>query len=191
MVSPKRSGSRTNQTKGFTLVETMIAIAVLAIGVMSLATLIPYATRNDYRSRMDTTATFIATRQLEQMLAQPYNVVSFTGAADGAGSSAAITASCGAPGCDAGAAVVTVGGVVLIDFSQAAGSVPAGYRRVYTIPASGVAGAPKINGGAYDVRWRVSQNANAVRTILIAARPVGDHPGATALPANLRAVKMK
>ena len=178
----------------------MIAIAVLAIGVMSLATLIPYATRNDYRSRMDTTATFIATRQLEQMLAQPYSVTSFTSDdEDGDGLTTDITVSCGAPGCNAGAAVVTVGGVVLIDFSQAAGSVPAGYRRVFTIPASGVAGAPKINGGTYDVRWHVDHTATdpvtgdltGVRTILIAALPVGNPPGTTTLPANLRAVKMK
>lgn len=174
-------------SKGFTLVETILAIALLGIGVMSLVTLIPYATRNDYRSRMDTTATFIATRQLEQMLAQPYSVTSFTSAADGAGNTANITVSCGAPGCDAGAAVA--GG--LIDFSQAAGSVPAGYRRVYTIPQSGVAGSPKINQGTYDVRWHVDQNANGIRTILLAVLPVGNPPGTTTIPANLRAVKMK
>ncbi|MBI1955315.1 MAG: hypothetical protein HYS38_02875 [Acidobacteria bacterium] len=162
----------------------MIAIVILAVGVMSLATLMPYATRNDYRSRMDTTATFIAARQLEQMLAQPYNVTNFTSEEDGDGNTANITVSCGAPGCDAGTTVV--GG--LISFT---GAAPAGYGRIYTIPASGVVGAPKINGGTYDVRWHVSQNANGVRTILIAARPQGNQPGATTLPANLRAVKMK
>lgn len=186
MVSPKRSGSRTNRAKGFSLVETMIAIGILAVGVMSLATLMPYATQNDYRSRMDTTATFIAARQLEQMLAQPYNIPnnSFTSAADGAGNTANIIVSCGAPGCDAGATLV--GG--LISFT---GTAPAGYGRIYTIPASGIAGAPKVNGGTYDVRWHITQNANGVRTILIAARPQGNHPGATSIPANLRAVKMK
>ena len=189
MKSPNRKSAaqdyrKSGGSEGFTLVETMIAIVILAVGVMSLATLIPYATRNDYRSRIDTTATFVAMRQLEQMLAQPYKVTSFTSEEDGNGNTVAINVSCGAPGCAAGATVI--GG--LISF---AGAAPAGYGRTYAIPASGVAGAPKINEGTYDVRWNVSQNANGIRTILIAARPVGNHPGATTLPANLRAVKMK
>ena len=189
MKSPNRKSApqghkKSRESKGFSMVETMIAIVILAVGVMSLATLMPYATQNDYRSRMDTTATFIAARQLEQMLAQPYIVTNFTSAADGAGNTANIIVSCGAPGCAAGATVV--GG--LISF---AGAAPNGYGRIYTIPASGVAGSPKVNGGTYDVRWNVSQNASGVRTILIAARPQGNQPGTTSLPANLRAVKMK
>ena len=198
MKSPNRKsvpqGHRKSRgSKGFTLVETMIAIVILAVGVMSLATLIPYATRNDYRSRMDTTATFIATRQLEQMLAQPYNIPgnAYISEEDGDGNTASITVSCGAPGCDAGATVI--GGLICFAFppTVACPAPPAGYRRVYTIPASVVAGAPKINYGTYDVRWHVSQNANGVRTILIAVRPEGNHPGAITIPVNLRAVKMK
>lgn len=191
--SAAQSHRKSRGSKGFTLVETILAIAILAIGVMSLATLIPYATRNDYRSRMDTTATFIATRQLEQMLAQPFTVVSFTSAADGSTATPpSITVSCSNPPptppatCSAGAALVSG----RINFSQAAGSVPAGYRRVYTIPP-GVAGAPKINGGTYDVRWNVAQNANGVRTIIIGARPVGNQPGATSVPINLVVTKMR
>ena len=182
-----------SRSRGFTLVETMMAIVVLGIGVMSLAMLIPYATQNDYRSRMDTAATFIATRQLEQMLAQPYNIPgnAYISEEDGDGNTASITVSCGAPGCDAGATVI--GGLICFAYppTVACPAPPAGYGRIYTIPDSGVAGAPKINYGTYDVRWHVSQNANGVRTILIAVRPEGNHPGAITIPVNLRAVKMK
>ena len=188
--NPAQSRGKPRGSKGFTLVETLMAIAILSVGIMSLATLIPIATQNDYRSRMDTTATFVAMRQLEQMLAQPYNIPgnAYISEEDGDGNTESITVSCGAPGCDAGAAVVGV----LINFAQAAGDVPAGYRRVYTIPASSVAGAPKINGGTYDMRWHITQsNTTGVRTILIAVKPEGNHPGAIAIPVNLRAVKMK
>lgn len=148
----------------------MLAITVLAIGVMSLAALIPFATENDYRSRMDTTSTLLAMQQLEKMLAQPFTVNNFT---DENGSTINLTA--GGP--------ALVGG--RIDF---AGTAPAGYSRTVMIASSG--NGPTVNATTYVIRWNIAQT-NGVRTIVIAARPQADAPGITPFPANLRAVKMR
>ena len=154
------------------MIETMIAIIVLGIGVMSLATLVPYATRNDYRSRIDTTATFLAMQQLEKILAQPFTAASFT---DDGGVTVNLTAG-GRP---------LVGGN--IDFS---GTSPAGYSRTVTITSSG---GRTVNATIYEIRWNIAQSSTTgVRTIVIASRPQAlNLPGTTPFPANLRAVKMK
>src|SRR3972149_76249 len=119
LADKKETPPRSKRQTGFTLVETMIAIVILAAGIMSLVTLIPFATENDYRSRMDTTATFLAMQQLEKILAQPFVSASFT---DDGGVTVNLTAG-GRP---------LVGGN--IDFS---GTSPAGYSRTVTITSSG------------------------------------------------------
>lgn len=188
--------------RGFTLIETLLAIGLLAVGVMGLATLIPFAARNDYRARIDTTATFLATQQLEQMLAQPWTAATpecptpppacYLAAADGNGFPAIVFLT------DADVTDTTGTGAALdpatgtIDFDQDPALVPDGYRRVYTIAQSLDDTAPKVNYGTYDIRWNVYESgATGIRTIVIAARPVGDLPGTTNLPANLRVVRMK
>ena len=197
----ERFQRQSRRARGFSLIETMLAIGVLSIGVMSLVTLIPFATRNDYRSRIDTTATFVAMRELEQMTAQPFQLVTgFLDAQDGNGTSVRVSLSCSnwvnattppvapVPPCDFGALVDANGN---IDFTQNATAVPADFRRDYILTQSANNNTPKVNQGTYDVRWHVFYNANAVRTIVIAARPRGNWPGTTTFPANLRAVQMK
>ncbi|MBI4460656.1 MAG: hypothetical protein HY648_11435 [Acidobacteria bacterium] len=172
---------------GFTLVETLLAMSLLVVGVVGLATLIPYATQNDLRSRIDTSATFIAMRELEQIVAQPFLVTNFTDAKDAAGNSVLVSLNCGTAPCSDGARLVEG----LIDFTQPYADVPAGYRRVYQILPSADSATPKVNHGIYEIRWNISENASGARTIVIASRPRGNNPGATAVPANLRAVRMR
>lgn len=52
---------------GFTLVELMIAIIVLAVGLIALAGTAGMVTRQIGRSRMATIATEVGTRRLEQL----------------------------------------------------------------------------------------------------------------------------
>src|SRR3990172_4622966 len=149
-------GHRINEgARGFSLAESMVAIAVLSIGVLSLARMIPFATRTDYGARTDSTATFIAMRQMEQMLAQPWDTLSFTDAADGAGVTSTVNLACtcaGAP-CTGNAGAPFVGTTETINFSAAA---VVGYRRTYIINESPAAGTVKVNQGVYDVRWHVT-----------------------------------
>jgi hypothetical protein len=171
--------------KGLTLIETTLAIGLMAVGLMGLAALVPMATQRDFELRTDTTATFIAEQQLEAMLAQPFAAASFTGAADGAGDFATINLTCGTPPCAQGAQLTAQG---LVDFGgQAYSDVPVNYRRLYAIapdPAE-----PKVNQGLYEVRWNIAQNSSGLRTIVIAVRPSGE--AGLAVPMTLRAARMR
>jgi len=191
-------GNRKN--RGFSLAEAMVAIGVLSVGVLSLARLVPYATRNDYGSRTDATGTFIAMRELEQMIAQPWGVTSFTDAADGNSATAAVNMSCACadpcttPG-EAGAPFV--GGTETINYSVGAVN---GYQRTYTI-VQATGNTAKINMGSYDVRWHITcyryyvggvANGGGFDKIVVAARPSGSLvPGMIPIPAHIRAVRMK
>jgi len=173
-----REGSR-----GFSLLEVLMAIGVLTVGVISLAMLIPFATRNDYRSRIDTTATFIAMRHLEQMMAQSYSSASFLDAVDNPAVNPSQNIS------------LTAGGAQLdasgnIDFTQPQAALPAGYWRLYTI-APGAGGGTKVNAGTYEIRWNVAVNANGVKTFVVAVMTTSPLPGTTPVPANVRAVQMR
>ena len=215
----QQSGIRMNRRpcgeRGFSLVEAIVAIAVLSIGVLSLARMIPFATRTDYGARTDSTATFIAMRQMEQILAQPWNLSApcggtaapcFTDAQDDAGTSVVVnlactcaTIPCGPPSATppgtAGGPLTAAG---TINFTAAA--VP-GYQRFYTINNVAGTGSVKVNQGQYDVRWHITcsrygppggtWNGAGIYNIVVAARPVGTVPGMIAIPAHVRSVKMK
>jgi len=209
----QRPGIRDNRLRrserGFSLVEAIIAIAVLSVGVLSLARMIPFATRTDYGARTDSTATFIAMRQMEQILAQPWSLFSpcgatpapcFTDAQDDAGTSVVVNlaCTCATTPCS-GTAGAPLTGIGLIDFSAAA---VAGYRRIYTINNVASGGAVKVNQGQYDVRWNITcnlygeggaWNGAGLYNITVAARPLGagTSQGMISIPAHVRAVKME
>src|SRR5262245_12960274 len=57
--------------RGFTLVETLIATAVLVTGLVAVAQLFPYSIRSNASSRQTTTATMIMDDKLEALRALP------------------------------------------------------------------------------------------------------------------------
>jgi Tfp pilus assembly protein PilV len=192
----KSAGQRqgANRTiQGFSLVEAMVAIAVLTVGVLGLARLVPFATRTDYGARTDSTATFIAMREMEQIVAQPWTTTTFQDAADDAGASTNVNlaCTCATPPCT-GSAGSSLTGDGVINFNAAA---VAGYNRAYTINQTTAAGAVKVSQGRYDLRWRIDCNiyttGAGLKSIIVAARPVGNVPGIISLPAQVRAVKMR
>jgi prepilin-type N-terminal cleavage/methylation domain-containing protein len=59
--------------RGFSLIEMMIASAVLLIGVLSVASLIGYSISADFSSKNNTIATAAAERQMEQLRSSAFN----------------------------------------------------------------------------------------------------------------------
>lgn len=194
--SRPRSKQQHGRSRGFTLIEVLIGTIILGVGIMSLAMLVPYATENDYRSRVDTTATFVAVRQMEQILAQPIslNLTTFTDGSDDPALNAPVVVNL--TDLTLGDAVGT--GAPLdangdIDFTVAPGAVPPGYARIYNVAPSGLPNNIRVNIGRYDVRWNIYQNANGIKTIIVAAQraPLPNTVGTNFRPANMRAVQMR
>ncbi len=68
-----RSHAGARHTRGFTLIEVMVALVVFAVGVLSLAMLIPLGTKGISRSGETTRASELSVATMERLLASPYS----------------------------------------------------------------------------------------------------------------------
>lgn len=174
---------------GFSLIELMIAIAVLAIGMCALAGLFTTAVMNNGRSKGDTTATMLAQMVLEKIAAQPASsaaTFTLTDCNSSGGTNWTIaTAGAASPGAGANLDSNTAS----IDFTQSYSAVTANYKMQFV--ACGNNGRQAI----YDVRWNIQTIvANRTRVITVSARPrsAGNATSVSnlmfALPVTLRTV---
>jgi prepilin-type N-terminal cleavage/methylation domain-containing protein len=151
---------------GFTLLELIVAIAILAIGLGVGITLIGTAITSNNRNKLDTTATLLAQNVLEMFLAQSANSNTNLTMTDCQGNSFTLNPTGSSGG--TGAAVLSNGS---IDFSTAP-SPSTGYNMNYIVC--------KATGDTvtYDVRWRVvtgstGQGYTYTKKFIVAARPKG------------------
>lgn len=147
--------------KGMTLIELMIALAILAVGLLGLMGLIMTATATNSRNRLDSSGTFVAQQFMEAFLNQ-------TGSGnvtirDCAGSTITVaTAGPATAGNYTGANLTA--DYTAIDFTQSIGSVPANYSATYVTCGTGGRSA------SYDVRWNVLTIDTNSRMVMVAAR---------------------
>ena len=73
----RRCNSR-NAERGFTLTEMLIATAVILVGLVAVAQLVPASVMLNSNNRNDATALVLAQRQLEAMREVPMNSTTFT-----------------------------------------------------------------------------------------------------------------
>jgi prepilin-type N-terminal cleavage/methylation domain-containing protein len=140
---------RTRQgDRGFTLVEVLLAIAVLLVGVVAVAQLVPASVGANSVNRNDSSALVFAQRQMDLFLRQPLNMSAsppnFTETLD----NQTFTCNLGDPSNPnqiVGSPVITVYNQLMIDFSQT--TVP-NYSFTYQDPND-------PSGATYDVRWAV------------------------------------
>lgn len=69
---------RARRQRGFSILEMVLASAILMVGIISVVQLVPASLQLNSNNRLDTLATVIAQRELDQMLRQPLSVNSFT-----------------------------------------------------------------------------------------------------------------
>src|SRR6266436_4674057 len=85
---PSRAENRRVQQSGFSILEMVLASAILMVGILSVVQLVPVSLQLNANNRMETMATAIAQREMDQMLTQPFTVNCF---ADKDGSAANLT----------------------------------------------------------------------------------------------------
>jgi Tfp pilus assembly protein PilV len=153
-----------NAEAGLSLIEVLIAGAILVIGMLGFAALMATAIAANARSRTDSTATMLSQTVMEQIAA---SLIGTTGVSapqvkDCTGTLYNIDMS---PG---GAAVTTTDET--IDWTQT--SVPTGYQMNYQICASTTNTNTNAQQTTYDVRWNIQKISNTNTYLIIAgARP--------------------
>jgi type II secretory pathway pseudopilin PulG len=135
----KNAGTGLHQ-RGFSLLEMIIACGVLMVGIVSVVQLVPASLKTSMNNRLDTIATAIAQRELDQMLSQPLTVTTFQDV-DGH------TVNLGGAGAS-GARVIMDGQSAAIDFASDISSVPDGFSTFYFDPAD-----PSAT--TFELRWAV------------------------------------
>jgi prepilin-type N-terminal cleavage/methylation domain-containing protein len=165
-----RESETARMSRGFSLIELMIAMAVLAVGLLGGILVIVVSTANDGRSKLHTTAVTMAESTMEKILAIPQNA---TGAAaqtsltDCAGNTFTIETAQTPPN---SSQLITSGAFAgSVDFSQP----PApNYSMLYVMCSTGT-GVP------YDVRWRVDAGPTlSTQLITVSAKPAGNQAAA-------------
>ena len=182
------SASRRRQRGSF-LLESLIAMIVLAIGLGGLSSLLIASLYTNHRSSQDTSSTMVAEHVLEQISSQPANSVAalYSDRLRGNGLEHQH------PGTRTGSRKwrflwrgwrpLTSAGV--IDWTQSYGAVPAGYAMQYVDCGNG--GRQTV----YDVRWNLITMSAYARMAIISARPSGSAVNGGlrfVMPANLRTI---
>ena len=146
-------------SRGFSLVELMIAMAVLAIGLLGGIAFIAVATASNGRSRLSTTAATLAESTMERIVAIPQKATgaaALTSLTDCSGHTFTMnTAPGGSPLIASGALAGTV------DYSQ---PTVADYSMPYVACPSG-------SGVTYDIRWRIEPGPTpSTQLVTVSAR---------------------
>ena len=147
-------------SRGFSLIELMIAMAVLAVGLLGGIAVMAVATANDGRSKLHSTAVSLAESTMEKILAIPSSAVGTaaeTQITDCAGNSFMIET---APG---GSDLINSGAFAgSVDFSKPA---IGNYAMVYT-----TCGTANVS---YDVRWKIDPgNTRSTQLVTVSAKPL-------------------
>lgn len=152
-----------------TLIEMMLALAILATGLGFLNILFITAMVTNNRNRNDTRATMLAQVILEKLIAEPANDSASITLVDCAGTTWTIaTAGAASPG--AGANIDTSSSSLAygnIDFTQIYSSITANYKMDYV--ECGANG----NQTTHEIRWNVMTLNKDSRLVTVASRQYG------------------
>jgi len=176
---------RTCPAAGMSMLELMLAMAVLAVGMTAVTALFHTAILSNNRAKVDTSATMLAQTVLEKIATQPATQNATISLTDcGATPTTWVMATAGAAAPGNGATLDGNSGA--IDFTQAYASVPANYKMEFA--GCGAGGRQTV----FEVRWNVQTVSANTRLITVAARPVGagagNHPVQFAQPVTLRTI---
>ena len=148
---------------GITLIELMIAGAILVICSLGVLSMIIVAIATNTRNRQDSTKTMLAQAVLEQVDSTIVgsSVTSLTDCKNNT-----ITVSTEVPATATHAGASLIGGTGSnIDFTQASSSVPSGFQANYIVNSPCSPTGSYV--ATYDVRWRVDLLNGSTQTYLV------------------------
>jgi prepilin-type N-terminal cleavage/methylation domain-containing protein len=156
-----RGAITAKMSRGFSLIEVMIAMAVLGVGLLGGIVVIAVASANDGRSKLHTTAVTLAESTMEKIIAIPQQ-------ATGADAETKMTDCAGNPFM----IETALGGSDLITSGAFAGSVDfskptvSNYAMNYATCGNGTS-------VTYDVRWRIDQGPTpSTQLVTVSAKPL-------------------
>jgi Tfp pilus assembly protein PilV len=176
-------GANRRRQRGATLIEVLIAGALLLVMMAGILPAFVVAMNNNHKSKLDSTGIMLAQSVLEQIIALEEGGGPNT-LKDGLGNILTINHD---PG---GANMISVPGHADdIDFTQAT-PIAGNYSMDFHVVAQGtdMTGVAVQNSDTlYDVRWHV-EDLGSVRLITVAARPKGMTVGRFSIPVTLRTI---
>jgi prepilin-type N-terminal cleavage/methylation domain-containing protein len=186
---------RRRRQAGLSMVELLIAMLVLAVGMMGSMILVRTAIVNNNRNKLDTTATALAQMVLEQITSRSATNATNITIADCTGVNRVINPN-GAAAPGAGATMLTGGfNSGNIDFSQAfAVPLANNYAMQYITcgPAAGTPGAAAGGQVTYEIRWNVTTMTGFTKLVTVSARKqIATNTGALpyfSVPVTLRGI---
>lgn len=179
---------RHGRNAGFTLIEMMMALAVLAIGLGALTIVFYNSMATNSNNRFDAGATALSQMIMEQIAAQPANATQYILLTDCAGNSFRVDLTAAAATAGAGATLDSSGN---IDWTKTAPtqatSSAQGFYVYYT--ACGASGSQPI----YEVRWNSMTVSSNARLVTVGTRLKGTTSGEMgglhfAIPVTLRTI---
>jgi type IV pilus modification protein PilV len=157
--------SRNKKTqRGFSIIELMIAVFILAVGVLACMGMLLTGMATNTANKNDSAGTMLSQMVIEQIYTLPVDSGKTMTVVDCAGNSWSIKSnSGGSPNKWKGANIDSTSGG--IDFTQAASGIPSGYQMNYTTCA-GQTGQSSV----YDVRWAVGYLSANTNMVVVSSR---------------------
>ena len=169
--------SRHPRQAGLSMIELLIAMMVLAIGMMGSMVLVRTAIVNINRNKLDTTSTALAQMVLEQIESRPSTTNNVFTITDCTGVVSNVNPAPGASPNGAGARIIQSSpppgqNIGDIDFTQDFTAVPVGYAMQYVTcgPAAGTPGAAAGPQVTYEIRWNVTTMTGFTKLVTVSAR---------------------
>lgn len=158
--------SRNKKTqRGFSIIELMVAVAILAVGVLACMGMLLTGMATNVVNKNDSAGTMLSQMVIEQIYTLPVDSGKTMTVTDCAGNSWSIKSNSGGSTSSAwkGASIDSTSGG--IDFTQSAGNIPNGYQMNYTTCASQAS-----ESAIYDVRWAVGYLSANTNMVVVSAR---------------------
>jgi len=159
-------GNAANRTPvaGFTLIETLMAAAILSVGMMAGMALIITAMANDSRSKNDTSSTVLTQMTIETIAAVSANATTSMTIVDCNPNTSSASHTISTTGSSSGAGAPLTNG--LIDFTQATVSN-------YSMTYYGCQASTSDRQMTYDVRWNIQTLTTNTKLVTVAAKEIG------------------